>query len=223
MTCQELDERLDDFVDGALAAAAASEVEAHLSSCALCRERERQLRQVLAHAAALPRSVAPPRDLWPAIARQLGRERSWSWRSVGWSPVALAAAATVVISLVAALWSGRAPARVRTVEIPAASPAVTAVAATTGVSDPVLAAAERDYEAAANALLEALQQRRARLQPETLAAVEANLEVIDRALAEVRQALVQDPSNPELSRMLVATHRKKVDVLSRVVKLSTAL
>ena len=91
------------------------------------------------------------------------------------------------------------------------------------VSDPVLAAAERDYEAAANALLEALQQRRAHLQPEALAAVEANLEVIDRALAEVRQALVQDPANAELSRMLVSTHRKKVEVLSRVVKLSTAL
>ena len=44
-------------------------------------------------------------------------------------------------------------------------------AGTAGLADPVLAAAERDYEAAANALLEALQQRRARLQPEDLAAV----------------------------------------------------
>ena len=223
MTCQELDERLDDLVDGALTAASAAEVEAHLLSCALCRERERRLRQVLAHAAALPRSVAPPRDLWPGIARQLERERSWSWRAVGFRPVVLAAAATVVIGLVAALWSGRAPERVRTVEIPAASPRATLASGTPGVSDPVLAAAERDYEAAAGALLEALQQRRARLQPETLAAVEANLEVIDRALAEVRQALVQDPKNRELTRMLVSTHRKKVDVLSRVVKLSTAL
>ena len=42
MTCHELDERLDDWVDGALPAAAASEVEAHLLSCALCRERERR-------------------------------------------------------------------------------------------------------------------------------------------------------------------------------------
>ena len=73
------------------------------------------------------------------------------------------------------------------------------------------------------ALLEALQQRRARLQPEDLAAVEANLDVIDRALAEVRQALARSPESPELGRMLVSTHRKKVEVLSRVVKLSTAL
>ncbi len=220
MTCQELDERLDDWVDGALPAGAASEVERHLHSCALCRERERRLRQVLAHAAALPRSLTPPRDLWPGIARRVARERSWSWAA---SPLALAAAATVAVGLGAVLWTGPSPSRVRTVQIPALSPETTFVAGTAVVSDPGLAAAERDYEAAATALLEALQQRRAHLQPEALAAVQANLEVIDRALAEVRQALVQDPANPELSRMLVSTHRKKVEVLSRVVKLSTAL
>ena len=223
MTCHELDERLDDWVDGALPAAAASEVEAHLLSCALCRERERRLRHVLAHAAALPRSLTPPRDLWPGIAQRVTRERSWSWAAGGSRPWALAAAATVVVGLGAVLWNGPSPSRVRTVQIPAPSPETMLVAGTAVVSDPVLAAAERDYEAAANALLEALQQRRARLQPEALAAVETNLQVIDRALAEVRLALVQDPANPELSRMLVSTHRKKVEVLSRVVKLSTVL
>jgi anti-sigma factor RsiW len=221
MTCQELDERLDEWVDGALPAAAAAEVEAHLAACALCQGREHRLRQLLAHAAALPRSVTPARDLWPGIAEQIERQRPW-WSAAGWSPVALAAAATVVVGLVAVLWNSQGPSRVRTVEIPAASPVAT-LAGATSVSDPVLAAAERDYEAAANALLDALQQRRARLQPGALAAVEANLQVIDRALAEVRQALVRDPNNPELGRMLVSTHRKKVEVLSRVVKLSTSL
>ena len=223
MTCQELDERLDDWLDGALAAGAASEVEAHLLSCPLCKERERRLRQVLAHAAALPRSVNPPRDLWPGIARRVERERSWSWPRSAWSPVALAAAATVVVGLVAVLWSGSAPTPVRTVQIPASSPETTLVGVSEPVSDPVLAEAEREYDAATKALLEALLQRQARLQPEAFAAVQANLEVIDRALAEVRRALAKDPTNPELSRMLVATHQKKVDVLTRVVKLSTPL
>ena len=225
MTCQELDERLDEWVDGALPAAAAAEVESHLAACPLCRQREQRLRQLLAHAAALPRAVAPDRDLWPGIARRVERERSWSWASGGWrSPVLLATAATVAIGLAAVFWTGQGPAaRVRTVEIPTPTPEARLAAGTTGISDPVLAAAERDYEAAANALLEALQQRRARLQPEDLAAVEANLDVIDRALVELRQALARSPESPELGRMLVSTHRKKVEVLSRVVKLSTAL
>ena len=73
MTCHELDVRLDDWVDGALDAGPPPEVESHLAGCAPCRERERQLRQLLAHAAALPRSVAPPRDLWPGIAERIER------------------------------------------------------------------------------------------------------------------------------------------------------
>lgn len=221
MTCQELDGRLDDWLDGNLPEAAAAEVAAHLASCALCQERERRLRQVLAHAASLPRSLAPPRDLWPDIARRVERERSWA--SGSWSPWALAAAATVVVGLAAVLWTGRPPAAVRTVEIPVATPEARLAALPGVVSDPVLAAAEREYEEAANALLEALQRRQSGVAPETLAAVRSNLEVIDRALAEVREALARNPQNPELNRMLVATHRKKVDVLRRVVKLSTAL
>jgi len=222
MTCHELDLLLDDWLDGALAGAKARELESHLAGCAPCRDRERQLRQLLAHAAALPRSMAPPRDLWPGIAERIERGSAWSAFLASWQPVALAAAAAVVIGLAAFLWNGSGPAAVRTLAMPSASPQLRAVT-NTGIADPVLAAAARDYEQAAGALLEALQRRRAVLPAEDLARVEANLEVIDRALEEVRQALVKDPASPELNRMLVATHRKKVDVLRRVVRLSTAL
>jgi len=222
MTCHELDARLDDWMDGALAGAEARDVEWHLASCSACRERERALRQLLAHAAALPRSLAPARDLWPGIARRI--ERSWSWSGLrsSWRPVALAAAAAIVVALAVQFWGGSRPAAVRTVAMPSASPELRAVAES-GIVDPVLAAAARDYEQAASALLATLQRRRAVLPPDDLARVEANIEVIDRALFEVRQALVKDPASPELNRMLVATHRKKLDVLRRVVRLSTVL
>jgi hypothetical protein len=165
--------------------------------------------------------VAPARDLWPGIAERIERGSFWSTLVTSWQPLALAAAA-IVLGLSALLWNGAGPAAVRTVAMPSASPTLRTVAGT-GVADPVLAAAAQDYEDAATALLEALQRRRAVLPAEDLARVEANLEVIDRALEEVRQALVKDPASPELNRMLVATHRKKVDVLRRVVRLSTAL
>jgi predicted anti-sigma-YlaC factor YlaD len=224
MTCEALDDRLDDWVDGTLPAAEAREVGSHLASCPLCRERERRLRQVLAHAAALPRSVAPPRDLWPGVAQEIGRERAWSWGRSGWrGSVVLAAAAAVVVGLLAVMVLQRTPPAVQTAVIPDAGPtSVSETHAAQGGIDPRLVAMERDYQAAANALLGALQARKAGLAPETLASVERNLAVIDEALAEVRQALEKDPGNPDLNRMLVATHRKKVDVLRRVVKLSTA-
>ncbi len=226
MTCTELDERLDDWLDGALPPSEAREVEAHLAGCQGCREGSRRLRELLAHAAALPRSVAPPRDLWPGIEGRIARPSAWSWLFAWGNPVLVAAAATVVIGLVAVLWVHQTPGTVQTVEIPATSPAaVERVAASAGPapSDPVLAQAEREYEAAASALLRALQQRKDVLPAETLARVQENMQVIDEALAEVRSALAKDPHNPELNQMLVATHRRKVDVLQRVVRLSTAL
>jgi len=223
MTCNELDERLDDFADGVLSPADAREVEAHLASCAACREAERRTRRLLAHAAALPRSAAPPRDLWPGIERTIARERRFSGLFAWGRPMMLAAAATVVLGVLAAVLWREAPAPgLKAVAIPAATPALERVSTVT-VADPALAEAEREYEAAAKALLAVLQQHRSRLSSEDLAQVEDNVAVIDRALAELREALAKDPVNPELNRMLVATHRKKVDVLYRVVRLSTAL
>ena len=222
MTCHELDLRLDEWIDGALAAEAAREVEEHLRGCEACRAEERRLRQLLAHAASLPRSLAPPRDLWPGIAEELAGRSSWLGL-LGFQPVLLAAAAAVALAVGALVLIRVAPENVRTVTMPSATPTTGTLVSAATVSDPVLAAAEREYEDAARALLEALQRRRGVLPPEELARVEGNLQVIDRALAEVREALVKDPANPELNRMLVATHRKKVDVLRRVVRLSTVL
>jgi hypothetical protein len=222
MTCEELELRLDDWVDGTLPPAEARRVETHLAACGACRESERRLRQVLAHAAALPRSVTPPRDLWPGIARRI--EGRAGWRGLlGWGPSLALAAATVALAVAGVLWQAQPPAAVHTVEMPGPGPAFAAVSTGAAVPDPVLAQAERDYESAANALLAALQQRQASLATGELERVRGNLQVIDRALAEVRQALASDPENPELNRMLVATHRKKVDVLRRVVRLSTEL
>jgi len=226
MICQELDDRLDGWVDDTLPEAEKREAEAHLATCADCREQERRLRQLLTHASALPRSVSPPRDLWPGIAERIERRRAWSWpRLEAWQP-ALAVAATVVIALGAVLFGRQspAPAPVHTVVIP--SPAISDPVRLHPAAvemDPGLVAMESDYQAAANALLEALLARKDEMEPETLASVQRNLAVIDEALGEVHRALEKDPNRPELGRMLVSTHRKRVDVLRQMVKLSTAL
>lgn len=209
MTCNEVDDRLDDYVDGSLREGEFQEVELHIASCAACRDEERHLRLILAQAAALPREVAPPRDLWAGIAERI--ELTRRVRPAWWGPVGLAVAATLVVGVAAALLHRNVP------EAP--------TLVTTPVSlDPTsIGAAEQEYQQAASALMAALQGRRDTLSPETLASVEKNLLVMDQALTEVRAALGRDPGNPELTRMLVSTHRKKVETLRRVVRLSTAL
>ena len=221
MTCQELDDRLDGWVDRTLPEEQRLEVEAHLAACPECREQERRLRRLLSHASALPRSVSPPRDLWPGISRRIERGRVWSRGS--WQPV-LAVAAAVVAALGAVVFWQQPPPPVHTVVVtsPAAGSSHSIRPASLQM-DPGLIAMERDYQAAANALLAVLQERKGDLKPETLADVERNLAVIDAALAEVHRALEKDPARPELGRMLVSTHRKRVDILRKMVKLSTAL
>ena len=214
MSCQEAIDRLDEYVDGTLPERDLHEVELHLHACAGCREEERLLRSLLTQAAALPRRMEPPRDLWPAIQDRIAagaaRPRmAGSW----WAPMALAVAAALVMALAATLLRRQGPSR---------SPA-SLVPALETVSVRPIGDAEADYERATAALLAALDERRGSLSPETLAAVDRNLAVIDQAMAEVREALRKDPGSPQLTRMLAATHRKKVDVLQRVVKLTTSL
>jgi putative zinc finger protein len=222
MTCQETKDRLDDYVDGTLAEAFLHEVELHLAACAGCADEERRLRAVVAGAAALPREVTPPRDLWPGIADRIAAarprptarviRRAWSW-----SPAALAAAAAVVVAIGATL------ARVWPPTAVEQGPGGGVVQQAAWTTEPSLLAAEREYARATAQLMAALDARKASLPPEMVADVERDMTTIDAALRQLRTALRQDPGNAQLSHMLASTHQKKVDVLQRVVRLSSQL
>jgi anti-sigma factor RsiW len=216
MTCAEVDDRLDDYVDDTLAEAEFQELELHLAGCAVCREQERRLRSLLAQAAALPRELAPARDLWPGIRARLGRPGvlpfSRSFSGVGsWLPASLAAAAVVALA-VAAL--------VRTSGTAYGPSQVSAFPTGSSTEAAGVLKAERDYAQASAALLAALRERPERLSAETLAAIEKDLLVIDGALTQIREALAQDPSSGALNHLLASTHQRKLKVLQRVVKLS---
>lgn len=207
--CDDVRSRLDDYVDGLLDVGERAAVSFHLDACSSCRQEEHALRELLARARALPTEVAPPRDLWPGIERGIrNRGRAGAWLR------GLAAAAGLVLALAGVLLTrGPEPGR------------STAAGASAGTAHPAaleqaaIQKLEGDYEAAASALLVALRSRQSELPPETVAQVEESLRTIDGALAQIRAALQQDPSQPGLHLMLAATHRKKVDMLRRVMEL----
>jgi hypothetical protein len=89
------------------------------------------------------------------------------------------------------------------------------------VSSDDLLPEEQGYVRATSELLHALEARRDHLSPETLKVVDQNLTIIDQALGQVREALRKDPGNHQLTRMLTATHQRKVDVLRHVVSVSS--
>ena len=214
MTCERIQDQLNDYVDGTLPEAAFQEMELHLAGCAECRGEERLLRSLLAQAAALPDERMPARDLWPQIVVRLdggGAARPLWSRPTSWMGLAAAAVVTVALGTLLRHDDTRPGAETRP---PVGREISTEV--------PNFAAAEREYARATEELMAVIEARRGSLPPETQEALERNLKTIDEALQEIRAALEKEPRSPQLNHLLASTHRKKVDVLQRVVRLTRA-
>ena len=65
-------------------------------------------------------------------------------------------------------------------------------------------------------LEDALARNESRLDTATVRVVRQNLAVIDRAIAEARAALQNDPANTYLNLHLADTMRRKVELLRRI-------
>jgi anti-sigma factor RsiW len=211
MTCSELDEVLDTYLDATLATALRERVEAHLAGCPECRGRVDALRDLIADARALPREIRPARELWSGIASRLDGSvvRSLTARRQArrrWIPLAAAAVLLVAASVLLTL-QFTAP---RTVT-PALPPAAGVIPASTRAMDADLVQAARDLE-------QVLVEQRDRLAPATIATLERNLAVIDRAIEESRAALAADPANRDLRALLLGAHRQKLDLLERATR-----
>jgi anti-sigma factor RsiW len=210
-------DRLSEYVDGELESGERGALESHLRECPACAEALEDLRRVVARAEAL-RDRSPTRDLWPGVAERIRPQsgvvdvRDWrarTGRKITLSVPQLAAAGLALVAVSAgAVWLLLAPGPAATGPRAAAGP---------GTDVPAIAAAvvTPDYDAAVTALEQVLAAQRAQLDPETVRVLEENLAVIDRALADARAALAQDPANTYVSAHLAATMRRKVDFLRR--------
>jgi len=187
-----MDAKLNEYVDGTLAARDRASVEAHLAECAACRAAVGELRSLSAAAASLPKSIEPGRDLWGGIETRIRRRATWNVQRLRWR-AALAAAAVLVIAL--GVYRLLPPSTAR--DRPGRG----------------WAAVQADFDRATNELGLILAAERERLRPETVALLERNLAVIDAAIAESRAALARDPANAELRRFFAAASRQKVELL----------
>ncbi len=217
-SCDQFQERLDALADGTLADAEAAELRAHLAGCPSCRETAEEAADLRRRLAALPTEVAPARDLWPAIARRIegqrvvALERARSpWRR---RLVQLAAAAALVI-----VSSGVTAYLVRQRPVPTPVPR----SAEPGAVRAALRPAQASFRSARATLLDALEQRRSSLDPETLRVVDQNLAIIDAAIARITGALERNPDNRELAQLLAGAYRREIDLLERAAELPSSV
>ena len=172
--------------------------------------RDPELARLLARARALPSSQEPQRDLWSGIENRIAA-RAAAALPPRWSPVVLfprpLAAATAALLLVATtalttLWIAQRPGALRS------DAEVAAIAERLRERDGV-----SDVHESVVAILEA---HRAKLPPETVAALEENLRSIDRAIAEIHLAVESNPGHHALSFLLAEAYRREADLLERL-------
>jgi len=193
MTGPHMETKLDEYVDGTLAAHDRASVEAHLAECASCRAGVAELQSLSASAARLPKSIEPRRDLWPGIGRRIGQRATWNVQRFWRGAWAAAAALVLAVGIYRLFRVPRSDFRVG--------------------EGQGWVAVQADFDRTTSELGLIFAAERARLRPETVALLERNLAIIDAAIAESRAALARDPASAELRQLYAAAARQKVELL----------
>src|SRR5207253_5620115 len=229
---EEWTDKLSEYLDDELSPRERQAVESHLRGCAECAAVLDDLTRVVERAQRLDRR--PPRaDLWDGIAARI-ETRGAAPRRVSFTLPQLAAAAVVLIAASAGIawqFADRAASRsdiARSTEAQSrASSGYEALAERepsaerSNIDIAHVSFADAQYDAAVSDLEKALQNGRRRLDKTTIAIVEHNLQIIDQAIKQARQALETDPANDYLSGHLVEARRRKLDLLRRAAALTT--
>jgi hypothetical protein len=164
----------------------------------------------------LPRSIDPPRDLWPAIEARLEprpapARRRWAW---------LAAAGVLLVigsSLITANLVRREAAV--TAQAPIEQPEAVVMRAAFGPGQTL----DPSYDAIRRQLADSLAARIDRLPPSARAKLEANLAELHRATAEINAALELSPGDPLLEELLINSYQDELAVLGSVNQLTGPL
>ena len=210
--------RLSEYLDGELDNAERAALEAHLATCGQCYATLGELRQVIARAQAL-QDTPPANELWPEIRARMIEESGTRLtparrpavsphRRFSFSvPQLLAASVALVLLSSGGVWMALRPTAVAVTPRPGTAMPGTPITPVTWTSPTDLAVVE---------LQDALARNESRLDTATVRVVRQNLAVIDRAIAEARAALQNDPANTYLNLHLADTMRRKVELLRRI-------
>jgi hypothetical protein len=233
---QQWTDQLSDYLDDELQESERAAVDAHLKECAACTAVLSDLQRVVARAQAAATAAHPPQtDLWHGVAGRIDRIRQP--RRVSFTVTQLAATAVILIGVSAGISWRLHPSSADRPEAPgygsasadANRPAGAAAYSPSGNADFLrpddvsvvgVSLADDQYDAAVADLEKALKQGRGKLDASTIAVVEQNLQTIDQAIAQAREALATDPANTYLSSHLVEARRRKLDLLRRATELS---
>ena len=215
MKCQEVIDKVDGYLDDRIDVEEKRSIRIHLEDCPDCADEFDLVSELRNRVSRMPKALEPPNDLWPGIAARIADQTVERGRFA--RRMLLAAAAVVLLagSVTVAFFAGRSSS-VPIVEYEKATES-------SGTSQFVLASLEglgvEDYESTRGELLDALDARRGDLSPETVDVVMMNLQLIDDAMAEIAEALGNDPESEFLMKRLARAYRQQIDLLQQAIRL----
>jgi hypothetical protein len=153
----------------------------------------------------------PTSDLWPDVATRIGARRAGrttlaARRFAFTLPQLVAASLALIVASGGMVWLARMGGP--TTDFPSVLGEVRLANFGDAAFDEAVADLQQTLEAG-----------RGRLDPETIRVLETNLEAIDRAIAQCREALEADPSSVYLNTYLAETRRRKLELLRRATAL----
>jgi hypothetical protein len=217
--------RVSEYTDGELSLPERGAFEQHLRACGECAAAVEAVREVARRAKTLDSAIAPPRDLWPGIARRLtprraGRRRL-AWPSPlrpAWLRPALAAVVLVAVACASIVWLLQAPPRLPVRRAAAPHPSAGPPPSTEAVG-PAATEHDREYEKRV-AALEREAQSRLSADPHLVEVLEENVATLDAAISTYREALAQQPGDEYLRSRLDDAKRRKLAVLQDAVSMA---
>lgn len=221
MDCSHYRDEIQALADGTLGPIRRAQLQMHLDECGRCRALAADLTRIRNLAGTLDR-LAPPDTVWLQIAGRLRQEGRIAPQAAVRTPrrhvAALAIAAALIVAIGASIFT-LLP-RDGGTEGPASEQAGNAAA-----EDPVqsfaneMRLAEQHYQNAIAKLEEAARSDEDVMDPQTAAIVRKNLQIIDQAIAESRDALRVEPQSAAARDSLFDALKKKVLVLQNTITL----
>ena len=253
MNCEVVDAHLAAWLEGDLPRETRQAVGVHLGECLRCAALVRDLSAIRRDAANLPelepsrdlwdgiaaRIETPVYDIGASRDRGARRRQYLRQGLIAAGLVAVTAGVTYTVTLRSVTDSGVPVAAVQPIDsgpgsmMPDTTGSRTPAAVPSGSATPVRNVAESTpatnnvtalaYDREIMQLRAVVDQRRAQLDPVTVAIVENSLTQIDRAIQDARNALARDPASGFLTEQLNRALEKKLDVLRTAALLPTRI
>ena len=232
MTCTDFQAMLPDYLEAhGLSPMQRAAADRHAVGCAACSALAADLRAIATRANQLP-SLAPSRDLWTRIEAAIespvvvlprraeappSAPRRWS-RFAAAASLLVAVTAGVTYTITSrSLGAPAGPAATDSAASSAASSTTARSSGTATVAPNVVAvshpSASETFDREIASLRTLVDERRRDLDPVTIAVVQKNLRLIDRAIAESKAALANDPASVFLNDRLTHAYETKLQVM----------